>query len=191
MNAKYSLEQIRAFWTQQAIDHKQSPAASWSDRMVIEMEGREIVKHLTDGDRVLDIGCGNGYSTVQFAAKRRINILGVDYIPAMIEEARRRLSNLADDVLGTIEFKVGDITALDELTEQYDKVIVIRVLINLGDDTSQAQALAECARVLKPGGLLLLSEATLKGWERLNSFRHEWGLPDIPVPPFNQYVDEE
>ena len=38
----------------------------------------------------------------------------------------------------------------------------------------------ECARVLKPGGILLLSEATIQGWTKLNDFRAEWGLPRDP-----------
>src|SRR5207245_1637314 len=48
-----------------------------------------------------------------------------------------------------------------------------------------------CVRVLKPGGLLLLSEATVQGWKSLNLMRHEFGLPPIPVPAFNEYLDEE
>jgi SAM-dependent methyltransferase len=90
-----------------------------------------------------------------------------------------------------VEFDVGDITALAEPAASYDKVIVIRVLINLADWTSQLKGLKECARVLKPGGVLVVSEATLQGWRNLNAFRHEWGLPNIPVPPFNYYVDED
>jgi hypothetical protein len=43
---------------------------------------------------------------------------------------------------------------------------------------------------LKTGGTLLLSEATIQGWQRLNQFRREWALPDIPMPPFNRYLDE-
>jgi hypothetical protein len=46
-------------------------------------------------------------------------------------------------------------------------------------------------RMVKPGGLLLLSEATLQGWQKMNHFRNEWGLADIPMPPFNQYLDED
>jgi hypothetical protein len=45
--------------------------------------------------------------------------------------------------------------------------------------------------VLRPGGLLLLSEATLQGWRKLNSFRAEWGLEEIPMPAFNLYLDQE
>jgi hypothetical protein len=51
--------------------------------------------------------------------------------------------------------------------------------------------LHECVRVLKPQGILLLSEATLQGWNKINTFRREWELSDIPMPPFNQYLDEE
>jgi ubiquinone/menaquinone biosynthesis C-methylase UbiE len=191
MTDKFSAEQIRNFWMQQALKHGQSPAASWSDRMAVELEIREIVKRLADGDSVLDVGCANGYSTVQFACQKRVNIRGVDAIPQMIEQARARLSGLAEKLLGTVEFDVGDVTQLDEPTGAYDKVVVIRVMINLGDWSCQQRGLHECARVVKSGGMLLLSEATLQGWQQMNKFRREWGLPDIPMPPFNQYLDQD
>lgn len=193
MVEKFTLEQIHNFWTEQSRQHKLSPTASWSDRMVIEKEIREILHYLEDGDQVLDIGCANGYSTVHFASQKKISIRAVDYVPEMIEQARLRLSDsaLAGRLVGTVEFDVGDITGLREPTGAYDKVIVIRVVINLGDWDNQERALRECSRVLRPGGLLLLSEATLQGWNQLNRFRREWGLPDIPMPPFNQYLDQE
>lgn len=191
MTEKFSPEQIRKFWTQQAIEFTQSHAASWSDQMIIEMEIREILSRLEDGDRVLDIGCGNGYSTVQFASQKRVNIRGLDFIPEMIEQARLRLSGFANKLPGKVDFYLGDITELTEPSEVYDKVVVVRVIINLGDWSNQLKGLRECIRVLKPGGMLLLSEATLQGWQKLNRFRQEWGLPDIPMPPFNQYLDEK
>lgn len=45
--------------------------------------------------------------------------------------------------------------------------------------------------MLKRNGILLLSEATIQGWQRMNSIRREWGLSDIPVPSFNNYIDED
>lgn len=36
-----------------------------------------------------------------------------------------------------------------------------------------------------------MSEATLQGWKQLNRFRREWGFPDIPMPDFNEYLDED
>jgi SAM-dependent methyltransferase len=137
------------------------------------------------------VGCANGFSSIQFASRRKIYLRGLDYIPEMIEESRRRLQQANAELLGTVDFDVGNITDLAEKSESYDKVVVIRVLINLGSWDQQRQGLHECLRVLRPGGMLLLSEATLQGWERLNSLRAEWGLPDIPVPPFNEYLDQE
>lgn len=191
MSQKYSQEQIRHYWMQQAREYGQSPSASWSDHWVMDMEIRQIVQRLAGGDVVLDVGCGNGYSTLQFACQKPVIIRGLDYIPELIEQARLRLADFAPKLLGQVEFDVGDITALSEPNASYDKVVVIRVVINLGEWSRQLQGLRECARVLKSGGLLLLSEATLQGWRQLNAMRREWGLPEIPIPPFNLYLDQE
>ena len=191
MPDKFTLEQIREFWAEQAREHGQAPSASWSDRMVMELEVREISERLSDGDLVLDVGCANGFSTMRFAAHRRVRIRGVDYIPEMIEQARSSLAAFPGRLRGEVHFAQGDAMALPEPSETYDKVVAIRVIINLGEWARQALALHECARVLKAGGTLLLSEATVQGWQRLNQFRREWGLPDIPMPPFNQYLDEK
>ena len=191
LSERFNLEQIRDFWTRQALEHERSPAASWSDQCVIEMEIREILARIEDGDHVLDIGCANGFSTVRCAAQKQIDILGLDYIPEMIEQAKKRSADLSGKLAGRVSFDVGDITTLKQASESFDKVIVVRVVINLGEWSNQLRALKECARVLRPGGLLLLSEATLQGWKRLNGFRSEWGLPDIPMPPFNSYLDQD
>lgn len=191
MSDRVTIDGIRDYWTGQAKEHGSSPAASWSDIEVIEMEIREISKFLFDGDRVLDIGCANGYSTVNYALEKNISIRGVDYIPEMVKQAKERLKDVEGRLAGMVEFKVGDITALEEEDSSLDKVIVTRVIINLGSFEDQLKGVAECARVLKPGGTLLMSEATVEGWEKLNKFRREWRLPDIPMPSFNNYLEEE
>ena len=191
MTTRLTQSEVYEYWSRQVREHGQSPSASWSDHRVIEMEIAEITKHLDDGDRVLDVGCANGYSSVQFASARRIRLRGLDYVPKMIEQARERLSAMTDRLVGSVEFEVGDITELREPSNCYDRVIVVRVLINLGTWERQLAGLRECIRVLKPGGLLLLSEATVQGWRRLNGLRAEWGLEEIPMPPFNEYLDQD
>jgi len=191
MTTPLNQSEIYEYWTRQAREHGQSPSASWSDHRVIEMEISEIAKHLADGDKVLDVGCANGYSSIQFACARRVQLRGLDYVPEMIDQARARLATIRDSLVGSVEFDVGDITQLQEPSNSYDKVIVVRVLINLGNWERQLKGLRECIRVLKSGGLLLLSEATLQGWRRLNALREEWGMEGIPMPPFNQYLDQE
>jgi len=152
---------------------------------VIEMEIRELLRHLNDGDNVLDVGCGNGYSTVQLASQKAIKIRGLDYLSEMIDQARARTQSLPPSMRGKVDFSVGSIMAIPEPSGVYDKVVVIRVVINLGEWRNQLTALRECARVLKPGGVLLLSEATIQGWSKLNDLRREWDPPDIPMPGFN------
>jgi ubiquinone/menaquinone biosynthesis C-methylase UbiE len=191
MTNRLNQSEVYEYWTSQAREHGQSPSASWSDHRVIEMEISEIAKHLTDGDKVLDVGCANGYSSMQFACARRMQLRGLDYVPEMIEQARARLDAMQDNLVGSVEFDVGDIMQLKEPSNSYDKVIVVRVLINMGTWERQLSGLRECIRVLKQGGLLLLSEATLEGWRRLNALRGEWGMAEIPMPTFNQYLDQE
>ena len=191
MSQKLTLEEIRDFWRRQAVEHGPSPSVSWSDHRVIEMEIRELVRRLDDGDKVLDVGCANGYSTIQLASQKAIQIRGLDYLPEMIEQARASMRSLPSSIPGKIDFNVGSIMAIPEPNGAYDKVVVVRVVINLGEWSNQLTALRECARVLKPGGVLLLSEATIQGWSKLNDLRREWDLPDIPMPGFNSYLDEQ
>jgi ubiquinone/menaquinone biosynthesis C-methylase UbiE len=157
----------------------------------MELEIREIVSRLPHVGRVLDVGCANGWSTLQFAAERAISIRGVDYVPEMIDSARSRVVASGSHLRGSVDFAVGDALDLDEPNDAYDAVVCIRVVINLGEWENQLRGLLECARVLRSGGTFLLSEATTQGWSRLNDLRREWGFPDIPMPSFNNYLDEQ
>lgn len=190
MDKKFTMEEVRQYWTSQSDQYGLSYRASWSDMQVIEKEINEISKYLSDNDKVLDVGCANGYSTIQWAAEKQISIKGLDYIPGMIENARKRLAGFSTNLRGVVCFDQGNILSLDEASDSFDKVIVVRVIINLGSWERQVQGMLECARLVKPGGLLLMSEATIQGWEKLNLFRFEWGLDQIPIPPFNTYLDE-
>lgn len=181
---------VRRHWDKNVKTHGLSHAASWTDLPMIEREAREISQRLADGDRVLDVGCGNGFTTVRLAIERDIHVRGVDFIPGMIKNAQKRLGR-GSPLARRVTFAVGDVTSLKEEDAAYDKVVSVRVLINLVRHSDQKRALQECARVLKSGGQFLLSEAMLEGWQRLNRFRKEWGLEEIPMPPFNHYLEEK
>jgi ubiquinone/menaquinone biosynthesis C-methylase UbiE len=187
---KLTDREIRQYWKEQAIQHVEDPAASWSDRAMIDLEIYTITSYLRSGERVLDIGCANGYSTTHFATTQDISILGLDYIPEMIAAADARCHTLDKGIRKRLRFAVGDITKLDVATNSFDLVIVIRVIINLGTWENQLCGLKEAARVVRPGGRLIISEATVQGLNSLNGFRDEWGLAPIPEPPFNRYLDQ-
>jgi SAM-dependent methyltransferase len=184
-------DEIRDYWRNQAISFGEDHKASWTDVNAINLEIAEVSRRLRDDTRVIDIGCANGFSTINYAQRFRIDIKGVDYIPEMIAAANAGLSAPAAPLMGAVTFAIGDITALEEPNGYYDTAIVTRLIINLAQREKQIAAIREAARTVKAGGTLLLSEATREGLQRLNSFRSEWGLQPIPEPPFNNYVDEE
>lgn len=190
MDSRFSATEVHDYWAGQARTHGADSAASWSDRTVIDLEVRELAERLTDGDRVLEVGCANGYSTIELAARRAVAITAFDYVQEMIDQARARQERDRERLAGTVRFDVGDVLSLDE-TGAYDKVISVRVMINLGSWEDQVSGIGGCLRALVPGGTLLMSEATVQGWQKLNDFRAEWGLPAIPMPPFNNYLDQE
>jgi len=167
-------------WLDQAEQRCDNYRSSWSDKYMIKLEVKEIGQHLMSTDTVLDVGCNNGWSTAQWALLVH-SIRGIDNITGFLEIANNR-------EIPNATFNKDDITHLSEPSNTYDAVISVRTIINVGKWGTQCLALSECIRVLKPGGLLLLSEATLQGWRKLNLFREECGLEHIPMPDFNHYL---
>jgi ubiquinone/menaquinone biosynthesis C-methylase UbiE len=188
--AVFSDDEIASYWTAQARQFGTDHAASWTDGPMIDLETRTIGEHLHAGALVLDVGCANGFSTLRYAREHDVCIKGVDYVPEMIIHASARLVAEGEELAGRVSFGVGDARALGERTGAYDAVITTRVLINLGDWAGQRRALRELARVTRPGGLMLFSEATVQGFSEMNAARTEWGLAEIPCKPFNVYLDE-
>jgi SAM-dependent methyltransferase len=184
------LKEIFEHWSSQAARHGRDPASSWSDWRAIELEIEAISAHIGPGLYVLDAGCGSGYSSARYAALDDVRVVGVDYVPQMVEHALERRPDLPANVAERLEFQVGDVRELDFADQTFDRVIATRAVINLGTRSEQTKALHQFGRVLRPGGLLLLSDATIQGLERLNALRAEWGLAPIPQPAFNLYLDE-
>ena len=182
---------IAAFWLAQAEEHGLDPASSWSDHRAIELEIATISRCVEPGMDILDAGCATGYSTVNLARIDGVRVLGIDYVERMIELAHERRGTLPQEIAERLEFRVGDARTLEGIPEAaFDLVVTTRVLINLGTVGEQSDAIRALGRRVRPGGCLLLSEATVEGWQRLNALRREWGLSDIVMPSFNLYLEE-
>ncbi len=184
------LEPIRQHWEQRGRKYGLSPSASWVDETMLHREGEVLSGFLKEGDRVLDAGCANGYTTIQLARMKNIRITGVDYAPSMIDHANLNL-NRAGPLNGAASFRVGNFLNLDFPDNTFDKVITKRCLINLGSLEHQKSALLEAHRVLKPGGLFLISEVSVQSAYSLNRLRQKFGLEIMTPLWHNCYVDEE
>ena len=112
---------------------------------------------LERGQRVLDLGCGEGRHAHGLHMLGGLDIVGVDLDEASLQKARDGLASLppraADDPHGT-RFLRGDATRLDFDDDAFEAVICSEVLEHLPDYDA---ALVEIRRVLRPGGRLCIT----------------------------------
>ena len=71
---------IKEYWNSQAAEYEDSHWASWGDHFMVELEIDLISELLEDNDHVLDVGCANGYSTVQQLNRNNtLRLNGIDF----------------------------------------------------------------------------------------------------------------
>lgn len=108
------------------------------------------------GERVLDVACGSG-NVALVAARRYCDVMGIDYVPALIERARRRA---AADGWGA-EFRIGDVQELPFPDASFDRVLSVYGVQFAPD---QEKAASELLRVCRPGGTIGLASPMPEGW---------------------------
>jgi len=116
----------------------------------------DIAERLNPGDRVLDLGCGTGALAIRLA-RQDCEVTGVDISTPMLEQAVHnvRQASLKERVtlraLGAVELN----TAFGD--SSFDAVVSTLVFSELSEDEI-AYTLAECWRILRRGGQLLVAD---------------------------------
>jgi ubiquinone/menaquinone biosynthesis C-methylase UbiE len=124
----------------------------WRGRLHHEISTRTAdlaVATVAGPNRVLDVGCGTGY-LLQLLARRYADaeqLAGIDAAPAMVETA----GACAED--GRLTFAVGMAEHIGFPDDTFDLIVSTT---SFDHWTQQQAGLAECARVLRPGGHLVL-----------------------------------
>ncbi len=130
-------------------------ARQWDDlarTLLPAPDYREILlSRLPQGKSVVEIGLGTGGLLPALAA-RSATVIGVDHSPAMLDEARRRLTE--ENVSG-VELRLGEMTHLPLTDRSADCAVLAMVLHHAADPQA---VLGEIKRVLVPGGLLLVAD---------------------------------
>jgi SAM-dependent methyltransferase len=143
------------------------------------------------GANVLDLGCGTGRYSVEFAKRGAARVLGVDFAPAMVEFSRRIAEEMG--VSDRCEFVCGDILAL-----KTDQTFEIVTALGLFDYLANPQEVIKRASLLTSNvflasfpsyGLLgRLQRRVRYGWIRRCDIYHytrnqleELFLPNFPV----------
>ena len=113
---------------------------------------------LKAGETVVDLGSGPGLDA--FLAAKQVGtsgrVIGVDMTPEMLERAR---TNAAKAGIANVEFRQGRLESLPVESGTVDAV-TSNCVINLVPD--KAAVFAEIARVLKPGGRVVVSDIVLE-----------------------------
>ena len=109
-----------------------------------------LLPHLTDGLRLLDVGCGPGTLTVDLAARvgPTGRVVGVDVSEEVITEAAAHAARAG---AANVTFRVGDFRALGLPDGSFDVVHAHQVLQHLRDPVG---ALAAMGRLARPGGIV-------------------------------------
>src|ERR1019366_3714169 len=113
-------------------------------------------------------------------------ITGVDFASNMVETAQRtkQKKGLGDEV----SFSKGDVKSLHFPDNTFDVAYTTRVLINLPTWELQKQGIAECIRVVKPNGTIVLSEGFWEPLMLLNAMRALKALAPLVEHDFNRYL---
>jgi ubiquinone/menaquinone biosynthesis C-methylase UbiE len=98
-------------------------------------------------ETILDLACGSGFLSVELA-KRGATVIGIDASPTLIEKARKAIPQKSGAV-----FHVASAEKMPLPDASVDTIVCVLALQNIGP---AGETLAECARVIKPGGKLFL-----------------------------------
>jgi|TARA_B100001741_G_scaffold313765_1_gene321822 ubiquinone/menaquinone biosynthesis C-methylase UbiE len=137
----------------------------------IENSAKYLEQHLEDRSSLLDIGCGPGTITIDFAKRlKKGTVLGIDISDEIIKKARIASQEFGFD---NCSFNTGDTYHLDFEDNTFDIVHAHQLLQHLTDPVA---AIKEMRRVVRPGGVVALRDADYGGmiWAPTDPKLDEW-----------------
>ncbi len=164
--------------------------ADWDEMRALGLPAAKVEAALLEllpqeAGRLLDIGTGTG-RLLELLAPRAALAVGVDASRAMLALARARLSRpqQARSGLGHCAVRLGDMYRLPWPDAAFETVLLQMVLHHADDPPG---ALAEAARVLRPGGrLVAIDLAAHADAEAAQRLAHRW--PGFTEPQMRQYL---
>jgi SAM-dependent methyltransferase len=132
-----------------------SAARAYAEHLASELDRKPLDRHLLNrfaeatsgGGLVADLGCGPGH-VAGYLGERGVRMVGIDLSPEMVR--------IATELQPRIEFRVGDMTALDLPDGSLAGVIAFYAIVHFKPD-ELGPVFREMRRILSPGGLALLA----------------------------------
>jgi len=142
--AKKILKETQANYNRNAEDFSRARQETWG-------EADLLIDYITEGDKVLDLGCGNG-RYFEAIKNKEINYLGIDFSEKLIKIAREKYAEQDNS-----EFRTGDILNLKLPKDQFDLAFAFTVLHHIPSKKLRVKFLKQAKKVLKPNGRLVLT----------------------------------
>ena len=167
-------------WSRRAASVANDAEVNIMDVFQRELEYDHVCAYLDKAMRVLEVGCGNGFSTRRFR-DLVAHIDAFDYSEEMIHRARATVGETNN------RFIHDNVLAPRRLAGPYDAIVCVRVLINLEGLDEQRRAIRNLIPLLAPGGRLILVEGFTDGFSSLNELRAKVDLPPLEPARINFY----
>jgi SAM-dependent methyltransferase len=167
-------------WDERALHEKDAAAVNIADVSQRELETDFLLKNLQPTDKVLEVGCGNGFLT-SILRQKVSHVDAFDYAENMVIKA------VALQGEQNNRFFHDNVLAPESWQGPYDCIVCVRVLINLRDFAEQKEAIDNMLKALRPGGRLLLIEGYLDGFGALNRLREKIGMDTLKPASINYY----
>lgn len=124
-----------------------------------------FARRFVTGRRVLDVACGEGYGSALLAAVAA-DVVGVDIATDAVAHARATYAGIAH-----LRYETGSAAALPLADASVDAVVSFETIEHLPRE-DQPRMIAEIARVLAPGGVLVLSAPNPAEYSQARGYRN-------------------
>jgi len=141
-------------------------------------EIEELIKYVRKGDKILDLGCGNG-RLYKILKNKKIEYTGVDISKKLIEIAKKELS---DQESTQPKFFVGDALNLLLKNHEFDIIFAIALLHHIPTQRLQLKVLRNCFKILKKNGLIILTVWNLRQPRLLLKYKIWPFSKDVYIP---------
>ena len=158
------------------------------ERFTPEVEGQIAIEHLhryalacelAAGKTVLDIACGEGYGSAMLSGKAK-KVIGIDISIEAVKHAAKRYQN------SNIEFKIGNCSKIPLSNASADLVVSFETIEH---HDQHGQMMQEIKRVLRPGGVLLISSPDKYFYSEQNGYNNPYHVKELYEKDFKQLIN--